>query len=771
MVDYAKASEDKTNLRSAISGALEGGLNKFGRRPEDPADEKERAKVQHWTKELQLAEQFFKDWQEDGLRCVQAYLDDHNESLPTRPKYKLNLFNSNITTLTSIMYAKLPKVEADRRFADPGDDVARVASEIATRLLQNDMNDPDDKLAGVLRQTLQDRLVPGLGVARVRYCMEEGPDPSVLTPEDAGDDYEAPSIKTDEWCDIEYIHWRDVLWSPCRTPAEMRWIAFRCYMDKAQITERFGPDVAAHVPYASRGPSLDPSNGKAADLNQHSDRAQAEVWEIWDEQGKCVYWYVKGFDKFLDAQEDPLGLDGFFPNAPAMCANTSTLKYIPKPDYLLAEDLYSEINELECRIALLTKACKVVGVYPAAATEVQRILTEAVENQLVPVENWAMFADKGGLKGQVDYFPVKDVAEVLQILTIQQQQRIQQLYQVTGMSDIIRGQASTQGVTATEQRIKAQFASTRMQSFQDEFANFAAELLNRKLQIVRKYYDPERILRLSNILNTPDAALAEQAIALLKDEAEFDCRVVVRAESMAQIDYEALKTERAEFLGAVAGFLQSSAPLVESAPEAAPFLLELLKFNLAGMRGAKEMEGVIDQFGAAMQKAQVEKANQPPPPDPEQVKIQGQMKIEQMKAQADMEGKKADAALEQQKMRMEMQMAREEHQLKMQMLQMEIEAMRIKLGLEAQKQQMDMQAKEQEIALEAESRQQEAVLDAQTAEQEAAHEEARFEREDAHAERSFQREEKQADQSFKRSEKEAAASAKREAKRPKAGDK
>lgn len=762
MVDqYGPAKARSTGLRAVISDAMSGVKSIFGRTPEQAAADEETKVLGTWTKELELAENFFRDYHTDGVRCVHAFLDEHGESLPTRPKYRLNLFHSNVTTLTSIMYAKLPKVEADRRFADPNDDVARVAAEMVTRILQNDMNDPEDGLQSVLRHALQDRLVAGLGAARVRYCMEENP----AKGKEGEEGYVAAS-KKDEWCDVEYVHWRDVLWSPCRTPGEMRWIAFRCYMTRGEVTARFGKEVAPLVPYASRGPKLDPDEGRATEFSQHQDAAQAEVWEIWDKASKRVYWYVKGFSKFLDVKDDPMGLAGFFPSPPSMVANAATLKYIPKPDYLMAEDLYDEINELEVRIALLTKACKAVGVYPAAAKEVQRVLNEAVENQLVPVENWAMFADKGGLKGQIEWVPIKEVAETLQILVIQQQQRINQLYQVTGMSDIIRGQSSSTGVTATEQRIKAQFASTRMQSFQDEFANFASELLNRKVELIRKFYDVERIKRLSNIDQTPDAQFADAAIKLIKDPESFDCRVAVRAESMAQIDYEAIKAERAEFMTAVASFLGTVGPVLEAMPDAAPFLLELLKFNLAGMKGANAMEGVIDQATAALiAKQQAEAANPQPSPEEKaaQIETQGKIQVEQAKAQAtgqadamraqsDMQIAQQEHQLEMEKLRAEMQMDREKHQLEMEKLQTQIQMMFAKLGFERESQQLELQGQQAEQA-----------MDAEAQAQEFEHDERRMDMEEDHAERSFERDEDHAERQFDQQERHAEASARREA--------
>src|SRR5690349_2607143 len=114
------------------------------------------------------------------------------------------------------------------------------------------------------------------------------------------------------------------------------------------------------------------------------------------------------------------------------------------------------------------------------------------------------------------------------------------------MSDIMRGPASAAGTTATEQKINAQIGSARIDALQEEFATFASDLLNKKWQIIRRFYEPERIIKLSNIENTPDAQavgpdgipLLQAAIALIKNPDEFDMRVSVRAESMAAVDMD-----------------------------------------------------------------------------------------------------------------------------------------------------------------------------------------------------------------------------------------
>lgn len=652
-----------------------------GEKPASAVEDGERGEadeVGQWTLEMQGADRFFEKWHTAGDKTVRRFLGEQTQDMTPYPASSLNLFYSNITTMMAILYAKLPKVEADRRFLDPNDDVARVAAEMMTRILQNDMNKEDDSTETVLRAALQDRLVPGLGAARVLYTMQEAGEGDAAT-------------KTGESCSLKYIHWKDVRWSPCRTSDELRWKAFRSYMRKPEVEKRFGKEHANAIPYASNGPQLDNERTKSTTsggVDVPADK-QAEVWEIWDKPSKCVYWWVKGYSKFLDKKENPLELPEFFPDAKPMVANSTTSKYIPKPDYALAQDLYVEIDNLETRISLLTAAAKCVGVYDRGSKEIQRLLTDGVENQLIPVDNWAIFAEKGGVKGVVDWLPLEAVVSAIETLTIQQQSRIQQLYQVTGMSDIMRGQATTGGATATEQRIKAQFGSTRMQAIQEEFGRFAQDLLNKKLQIIRNFYDIEYIRKLSNIMNTVDAPLAEQALALIKNPKEFDIRVAVRADTMAMIDYDSLKMERTEYLQAVSQFMGQSMGMVEQQPEAAPFLLQLLRFGLSAYKGGQEIEGVIDQFAAKVEQKLAQAAQQPPPPNPEMIKAQAAVQ----KSQIDMQATQQKAQLEMQKQQQDLQMEQLRFQLEKEKMTQELAFMREKMQLEREKMVLELQLK------------------------------------------------------------------------------
>lgn len=339
----------------------------------------------------------------------------------------------------------------------------------------------------------------------------------------------------------------------------------------------------------------------------------------------------QGASLILDMRDDPLGLDGFWPMPRPMIANPTTTMFVPKADFVLAQDLYNEIDELQSRIVTITRAIKVVGVYDKAAGDsAGRMLKEGVENDLIPVDNWAMFAEKGGLQGVIQWFPVQEIVGVLQTLQQVQSQKMEQLYEITGMSDIMRGGNTDQYTAAQTQGMKAKMGSIGIQALQEEFARFASDLEALKAEVISKHFSKETIVKQSNAGFLPEADKDKVAPALeLMQSPDIKWRVNIKPETIAMMDYAQIKNERTEFLMSMAQFIQSSSSAVSAVPGSLPILLELMKWSMVGFKGAEYLEGTFDQ---AIDMAKM----MPPPgqeedkgPSPEETKLQ----IEQMKQQ------------------------------------------------------------------------------------------------------------------------------------------
>jgi hypothetical protein len=307
-----------------------------------------------------------------------------------------------------------------------------------------------------------------------------------------------------------------------------------------------------------------------------------------------------------------------------------------------------------------------------------------------------MVKEKGGLASAMELMPIQGQIEAVVQLVAQRNLVKQDLYEITGQSDIMRGQAA-QKATATEQRIKARFGSARIQSMQEEYARFASEGQRIRAAIIVKMFDPETLVQRSNILPRQqegaalppmpgqppappkakgyDPQMVLQAIELLKsDGAAY--RVEVDAESLSMTDFDAIQQESVGVMKAVTEYVGAWAPVAAGNPVLMTMSMEMLKVALAAFRGGERYEDIIDK--AAKDLEAMAMAPKPPaPPDPRVVAIQA-------KSQADVQKAKIDGA----KSVMDFQVARQKHGMEM-----------AKIGAEIQQTKVETAAKVTEAAL------------------------------------------------------------------------
>jgi len=446
------------------------------------------------------------------------------------------------------------------------------------------------------------------------------------------------------------------------------------------LVERFGEEAARNIPLDS-GP--DPLTNYASNQKEYT---RAKICELWDKETAKVYWFSKQGNKFIDVRDDPLELEQFFPCCKPLYATMTSDSLVPVPDFVLYQDQANELDILSDRIDGLVKSLRVRGVYDASVPALQRLLTEGDNNTLIPVDKWMAFSEKGGLKGVIDLLPLDTLANALLQCYRARQEIKQQIYEITGLSDILRG-ASQASETATAQQIKGQFASLRLRSMQEEVALFASDLIRLKAQIICTKFQPQTILMYSGAsqMQPVDQQMIPQALQLIKNKPLRNFRIEVAADSLVQLDEAAMKRERTEFIGAFAGFLQQAMPVAQASPEMTPVLMEIMKFGVSAFKSSQQLEGVIDQ--ALDQIKQKMAQPQPPKPNPEMIKLQAQQQSDQMRIQADMQVAQAkaqfDAQLQQAKLQAEAQQLQFNAQLESAKLEREQQMERFKAELDA----------------------------------------------------------------------------------------
>lgn len=582
-----------------------------------------------WIKELELAEsdKDIKLFRKRGRDVVKKYLGETIEADTGTDVAKYNVFWSNVGVLKAALYANSPKPVVKREFDDYKDQAGRVAAIIMERLLRQPFEESGSELNEVYKNIVEDRLVPGLGQVWLSYNPKFAPHPEGQ-PDEEG---KVPEIIVDEQVGMDYLYWDDFIFAPCRTWPECRWAGKRVWMTKEDFTERFGKEAATHVTWQLKqpdriGPRVAPESFGVK---------KTEVFELWDKIHKKVVFVSKGCDYLLEETDDPLGLRDFFPFPKPMLATTTTSSIVPKSDYMMVQSQYVRLQDLTIRIKMLEDAIQASGVYDKANKELSNLLNGSKINRMIAVDNWGLFAEKGGIKGVIDWFPLEMIVNALDKLRELKAEAKQELYELTGISDIMRG-VSAPRETATAQGLKAQYSSTRLQYIQGDVAEFVQESLRIKGEIICNHFQPHIIVRNSLIELTPDAEYAQEAVQILKDDWGKVYRVQIYADTLSIPDYNAERQGRTEFIGAMGQFISQAMPLVQVAPGSAPFLLQILQWGVASFRSAQSIEGVFTKMLVELEnKAKLPPP--PPPPDPalavENIKQQGAQQIESIKQQ------------------------------------------------------------------------------------------------------------------------------------------
>jgi hypothetical protein len=666
--------------------------------PDEPENQDGIDLVTKWIEEINLSERELQPWWKAGDIIVRRYKNENRARGGGRPsvgyeRRRFAILWSNVSTLQPAIYAKQPKPMVDRRYRDE-DPVGKVASDVLERALGFSLDQYD--FDGRVKLCVLDYLLPGRGQVWVRYIphmrevnAEQDYERGEGIQDD--DDTEVGEVETPEATEevvyeevqCDHVSWKDWLTNPAREWAEVRWVGRRVYMTKAELTERFGAEMAKNVPITTTATGTD----TAEDAQKQSSQT-GEVYEIWDKPTKTAYWVCKGYTGgVLDKREDPLGLTNFFPCPPPLNATTANDSTIPVADYVQYQDQADELDELTARIGKLQDALRMVGVYAGEANrELQLVFSPGNENKLIPIDTFDLWKEKGGVRGLIEWVPVDMVIQVLKGCYEARQQVLNDIYQITGLSDIIRGE-SNPSETATAQRLKGQWGSLRVRDRQRDLQRFCRDAIRLKAEIIAEHFSIDTLKAMTNVklLTAAEKAQIEQIMpliqqaeqagmpippgmapdpamlelmaqptwddvqALLRNDALRSFRIDVETDSTVEPDENAAKMAFTEFTSAIVGLMSAAASIVPSAPYTAPLFAEVLKQGARTFNVSRSMEDVIDKVFEQAEAAPPVQPQGPPPPSP----------LEEAKAQAEM----AKAANEQQRTQMDGAIAQTDAQL------------------------------------------------------------------------------------------------------------
>jgi len=692
------------------SGALE--------KPDDTGPGKAGI-VRRWLLELKLADKREAEWRKKGEKVMNRYRQKEVK------RHSFNILWSNTETMRPAIYNSLPKPDVRRRYQD-ADPIGKAVSEILARCLvySTDTTDFDAHI----RASVIDMLLPGRGLARVRYVptfqpMQEATESEPMAEEAMeGEDEELAW----EQVVIEHVQWDDLRLSAGDDWGAITWEAFRHRLTREELEERFG-ELGSLVP-------LDKTNDQDVESEKDPEVADAfktaEVWEIWHKENKEVLFIAPGYKESpLLTLPDPLNLSGFWPNPRPLYACEDSGSMIPTPLFEYYKEQADELDSVTRRINILVKGLKMRGIYDSTLSELSELM-RGEDNDLIPASNVTALLERGGLEKAIWFMPIEQAAKVLQILQIQRENSKQVIYEITGISDILRG-STNPNETLGAQQIKSQWGSARLKRMQTDCANFIRDLLRLQAEIIGERFQPETLMEMTG-LKFPSAQENQQAmmqwqqqaqmaqmqgqqpppqpqlppswddiIGILRSDKQRTFKIDVETDSTVAASVETDMAGMKDVLMTLSQVIQGFVPAVQMGAMPVEAMKEIM---LAITRRAK--------MGNAVEDA-IDKIKQPPPPPAQQQPVDHSLEIKRMDLQHSQQVEAARSQIEQ----IKLQNAQQLEQLRGQQA-LELERIKQQFAVQAEqfKQQAETERAQMKARIDAETKLQIAGMNAQAAE-------------------------------------------------------
>jgi hypothetical protein len=457
----------------------------------------------------------------------------------------LDLFWASMEVLKPATYARPPKPAVKPRFSD-SDRVKLKTAELLERVSAAVLAFTD--IGDVMCEIRDDLLFTNRGVLWLRY---ESDDKQKVC-----------------W---EQLDRRDFLHEPCRKWSEVGWVAGGFWMTFDEMKKRFGgkdglsEDVLHSAKFTRKRD--DQSDGYDNALTQ-----KCQVWEVWHRADDKVYWVTEGIDVLLDSGPPHLKLSSFFPCPRPAYGTRQRRSLIPVPDWDRYAIHFRKISDLTGRIYRLLDDVRMKGLIPAGGDvgdAVEALIRSDDDRLLIPVAAAAMM--EGNAQGFVVWLPLAELATAIQGLIEARAQLIQDFYQLSGISDIMRG-ATEAEETLGAQQLKSQYGSVRVKDKIDELQRIAADGVGITAEIAAEHFSQKTLLDLAQ-MEIPTRKEIEKRVKEIEKGAEEELKALKdKASQMAQQAQQSGQQidpaqAQQQFEQAQQAIIQKYAPMLEDAQQ------------------------------------------------------------------------------------------------------------------------------------------------------------------------------------------------------------
>lgn len=424
----------------------------------------------YWKRQLENFKSDNKAYFDQAGKCLEAYCDHKS----------YNIFYSNIQLLKAYLLTNNPKPEVERRFlkkATRNKLQYNTYLELAN-ILEGALSyyaDQED-LPVKLKDVIEAAKKTGRGVLWVTY------EPIISQVVDEFGN--VTEQITGREMKLDALGYEDYACSTSCNKQQVWWQARRHLLGKEELKEQFG--------YEAADDELNFTTSK------ESERKLAEVWEIWDKtEKKRIYILAKCTrNEFLKENEDPYKISTFFP-----CADLTPLtngkNIIPIPEYELYRNKAVQLNKLSAKADKLEEKINYIITTDKTNQDNVADMANAAEGEIVTLQTPNPLAGNTDMRSQVGFVPIEQAVALAEHRELKKAQLKQDIYDITGIADIMRGQTDAQE-TATAQQIKGVFGTMRFQDQQKQVQDFVVSIYEIMAEIICENWDAETLADLTS---------------------------------------------------------------------------------------------------------------------------------------------------------------------------------------------------------------------------------------------------------------------------------
>jgi len=575
------------------------------------------SEIRSWLAEIAAAESSdnYRAFLDAARRAYRAY--GARKSSEHDPIRSSSIFWSSVQTLLPYLFFNLPEPRAKRLDVSAPGPVDKLAAEVSERnlSLQADIQ----PLKDVIEQAIEQWLVASFGQVWIRYEFEESEDPSGMR-----------SV-SHAVAAVDFVHFEDWIMPDCRNWQEVSesWAGRKLYLTREEIEARF-PDlepqdldqlnyIRGHRDERYTASSRQRSGGVEA-------LERACVYEICDMQrGRRLFLSKDLSTKFLMVAEYTVVEFANGSPFPKPLFGTQTSDSVwSVVDYTYLEDAERTIRETVNTKRLLVKNCKPRAVYASEFEDVLKPVFESLTATGASVKNWASFAQQGGIRGSVDFVPVEQYANCLNILAGVEASEVASFERLSGITDLMKGIADPRNSEGTNRQIGV-YGDKRTSRKQQEVARFVRDVQRLQYDVICDAFPAEIIARNANLpLQDPMTA---QVLQLLKTESRRAFVIEIETDATIETDERSSRAELTEFMGVLMQVLQVSAQIMQLNPGYVGVVNEILLMSVRSFFSGRKVEETLEQAFEQAKQAQQQQAQQ------QQQEQQRQQQLEQQQAQ------------------------------------------------------------------------------------------------------------------------------------------